>query len=669
MQKQLWFLAQLEPDTNPAYNVITAVRMSGRLDRLRLQRAFNAVVDRHESLRTGIALVEGEPQQVVLPSALVTVPMVDCSGRPDTARETMRGIVADELRTPFTLHEPPLLRVTLIRVSKDEHLLVITIHHVVCDGWSAELLFRDLATSYVQQSAGGAAELDELPIQYADYVVWQQEQLSEDRMRTELDYWFEQLSGMRTLDLPVDRPRPATRTVRGAVCRSTVSPDVVERLEGVVQRENASLFMLLLTAFAVLLARHSGERDVPIGSPVAGRRHPDTEQLIGFFANTVVLRCRLESDPTFAEALRAVRSVCLDSLSHEDVPLTRLVEELRPPRDLSRTPLFQVMFNLQNTPGLELQLPDLRLAVEELDVAAAKFELWLIAIPAESGMRLRLEYNTDLFEASTVDRLLQDYTGMLARLAEDPDSSAWELAGADEEQLAALRSDVLGAEDPVHVRGNPVVLSDVEAAIAERPGVAEAVVVASESRHEPELTGWLVRDGSDTSTPEGDLVRDVVAAIGRRLPQHAIPSAFGALNDLPRKPDGSIDRRALAALRTTHARHQVRDETPPRNPTEQTIADIFKEILKTDAVGVHASFFSVGGHSLLAAKIIARVRAEIGVLVPIRTFFRNPTIAGLAEAVAEIDEARRERTEDTGIHSALAGMSDQEINKLLDQLS
>ena len=649
-QQQLWFLAQLEPDTNAAYNVQTVVRLSGTLNRLRLQKALNAVLDRHESLRTGIALVDSEPRQVVLPSALVTIPVLD---RTTAGPAEVRRITRAEAGTRFSLAEPPLLRAVLIRLAEQEHVLVVTVHHVVCDGWSMELFFQDLAASYLKQAGGADGTLPELPIQYADYTVWQQERA----LAGEVAYWRDQLAGVAPLDLPTDRPRPPLRTVRGAVAGAHLSADLVRRLEELASRHGATLFMVLLAGFAALLARRCGQRDVAVGTPVAGRQHPDAEQLIGFFANTLVLRCRLDPDPSFDDVLRDVTATCVDAFSHQEVPLARLVEELKPARDLSRTPLFQVMFALQNTPGLTLDLPDLRLAVEETDTDTAKFELWLTAIPAESGHRLRLEYNVDLFDAATAQRLLDDYVDTLGRIVEAPRTSVWTLAGADEPERAELATETGEQFDP----------SGIEAVLARHPAVDRAAVVVSTIDDEPRLVGWLARDPGTRAGTDAGLVREVRAAAGEALPAESVPVAFGVLDALPCDVDGLIDRDALCGM-ASKAVFGASDTTPPRNGTERAVAQIFRDTLRLDAVGVHANFFGLGGHSLLAAKIIASVRSELGVLVPMREFFRRPTVAGLAEAVGEAEEARLNRRSAGGARDALAGVADSDIDRLIGQL-
>ncbi|WP_438388896.1 condensation domain-containing protein [Actinopolyspora saharensis] len=441
-QKQLWFLTQLEPESSPAYNVVSAVRMIGKPDRLRLQQALNAVVARHESLRAGVALIDGEPQQVVLPQALVTLPVVDCEAASAEQRQAkVDRLLREESAMVFTPDQPPLVRPVLLRLAPDEHLLVVTVHHLVCDGWSMEVFFRDLAESYEKAGRGEPGELPEPPIQYADYVAWQEEQLAGGRLEELLRYWREKLEGAQPLELPTDRPRPAVRTMRGALHTAHLPADLVERLRALGQAHAGTLYAVLLTAFKVLLARWSGQQDISVGTPVAGRKHPDAEQVIGFFANTVVLRSEFADDPTFAEALETVRATCFEAFEHEDMPFDRLVEELRPPRDLSRTPLFQAMFLLQNTPGVMIDMPDLRLEPVKLDVAKARFELWLSAVPDAEGLRLSLEYNRDLFDPATVERWMDQYRALLEAAAADSGRPVSALVPVPEDERAVQTDD------------------------------------------------------------------------------------------------------------------------------------------------------------------------------------------------------------------------------------
>ncbi|MFI1436641.1 condensation domain-containing protein [Streptomyces lydicus] len=452
-QQRLWFLCELEPDSNAAYNVISAVRMTGALDRLRLQQAIDAVVARHESLRSGVALVDGAPQQVVLPSALIAVPMVDCRGLDaDARRRRLADTVREEQARPFPLYQPPLVRMVLLCLAEDEHVLVVTVHHIVCDGWSMEVFFRDLARGYDALLSGGDASGEPLPIQYADYVAWQNDQLSGERTAELLAYWREKLAGAQPLNLPTDRPRPAVRTLRGAQCTEQLTGQLAARLEAMGKEHGATLFMVLLTAFKAVLGAYGGQRDIAVGTPVAGRNHPQADELIGFFANTLVLRSEIDPAAEFTEVLAGVRRTCVEALSHQDMPFDRLVEELRPPRDLSRTLLFQVMFALQNTPGVTLEVPGLSLTQVEPETASAKFDLWLNAVPATDGLQLRLEYNRDLFDESTARRLLSHYLEVLQGAAAAPRRSLSRLLDTTAPQERALlleRSRTTAPAEPV----------------------------------------------------------------------------------------------------------------------------------------------------------------------------------------------------------------------------
>lgn len=996
-QRRLWFLCELEPHSNAAYNVVSAVRLSGALDRLRLQQAVDAVLARHESLRTGVALVDGAPQQVVLPSALVALPLVDLRDLPPDERD--RRVLAtarEEAGRPFALHEPPLVRLVLLRTADEEHVLVATVHHLVCDGWSIELFYRDLATAY------SGSPLPEPPIQYADYVAWLDEHLGGERLDALLAHWAPRLAGLDPLDVPSDRPRPPVRTVRGGVRSIDLPGWLRDRLVEVAGRCDATLYMVLLAAFKLLLAAHSGRADIAVGTPVAGREHPDAEELIGFFANTLVLRTDLDTAGTFTDAVAAVRATCLDAFSHQEMPFDRLVEHLRPPRDLARTPLFQVMFAVQNTPGVDLELPGLRLSPVELPATSAKFDLWLTGMPAGDALRLRLEHNADLFDAGTVDLMLARYLRLLEDVARDPHASVpalfapdaqesavveagarktgqgeagtpapwWELVadrvrrtptapavswpgseltygelderaarlagrlagvsagacvavraplGADlavavlavlrsgaallvadpaappehvDRALAAARPDlVLTPEDVAAATGEPapprtphpdgtawldpspgaadfveathavltrsaatlrdllgegrrvllrpaapvvpsllavwaaggcaVVAGDapvvltahgdqdapeggrvlwfgaapatrpdgdhwtvrtapgagvvgaapagagapslgpapvgltrhvlgpdlrpvapglagelwlggpalprglrgaagrtaallvpapgggrryrtgdvvrrrpdgaleligrasgelrvgdrwvdpvrVASALAEHPVVREAAATPCEFGDDVRLVGWLVldRSGLPGAVTDAEVVRRVRQDVAGVLPAPDVPAVFGVLDALPLRDDGRVDARALQARRAEAVFGAV-DSTPPRNAEESRVVAVLKELLNTAEVGVHANFFGLGGHSLLAAKLMARVRAEFDVQVPVREFFKRPTAAGLADVVRTAREGKRDRRGRSGTRAALAGLSDDEVTRLLGGL-
>jgi amino acid adenylation domain-containing protein len=420
-QQRLWFLDQFEPNS-AVYNIPAAVRLSGTLDAAALERSFNEVVRRHEILRTGFALVNGQPAQEIADSLALTLPVLDLSWMNEREREAeVRRRASEEAQLPFDLTRAPLWRATLLRVAPDEHVLLLTMHHIISDAWSMGILIREVAALYEAFTRGQKSPLPELPIQYADFAHWQRQWLEGERLDAQLSYWREQLADIPALlELPTDRPRPAVQTYRGASETFRLSRELTEELQRLSRQEGATLFMTLLAAFQALLARYADTSEVAVGTPIAGRSRAELEGLIGFFVNTLVLRTDLSGQPTFLELLGRVREVTLEAYAHQDVPFEKLVEELQPARELSHAPLFQVMFTLQNAPRPSLELPGLKLAQVELDAGTAMFDLSLSVEETPRGLFGVFEYNTDLFDASTIRRLAAHLQNLLAGVVAAP---------------------------------------------------------------------------------------------------------------------------------------------------------------------------------------------------------------------------------------------------------
>jgi acyl carrier protein len=336
-QQRLWFLDQLEPN-NPFYNIPAGVRFSGELNIEALQRTLSEIVRRHEVLRTSFIAVAGEPQQVIGPATEINLPVEDLSDLPGEQREhEAQRRAGEEAREPFDLSHGPLLRARLLRLAADEHVLLVTMHHIVSDGWSRGVLIREASTLYEAYCAGAESPLPELAIQYADFAVWQRQWLSGAVLEEQLSYWREQLRDLSTLELPTDRVRPAVQSYRGATVGFVVGREETAALQELSRREGATLFMVLLAAFQVLLSRYSSQTDVVIGTPIANRSHTGTEDLIGFFVNTVALRINLDGQASFQQLVKHAREVCLEAYAYQDVPFEKLVEELQPERDMSRS--------------------------------------------------------------------------------------------------------------------------------------------------------------------------------------------------------------------------------------------------------------------------------------------------------------------------------------------
>jgi amino acid adenylation domain-containing protein len=422
-QQRLWFMDQLEPGQSH-FNMPLAVRLEGKLNVSALTGALNEIVRRHEALRTHFAEVDGRPVQVIAPGVELPLALQDLCASTCDRKELeaeVRRLAAEEAARPFDLGRGPLLRATLLRLSETEHVLLVTMHHIISDGWSLGVLVKEVAALYEAFAEGRPSPLVELDIQYADFAVWQREWLQGDVLEGQLSYWREQLQGApAVLELPTDRPRPPVQTFRGAHERFELEAGLTDALRALSRREGVTLFMTLLAAWQTLLARYSGQTDVVVGADVANRNRAETEGLIGFFVNMMVLRTDLSGDPTFAELLKRVREVCLGAYAHQDLPFERLVEELQPERSLSHTPLFQVLFVLQNTPLGELELPGVKMSVIDPDIATSKFDLLLTMQESETGLDAEFEYNSDLFDADTIRRMVCHLKTILAGIVADP---------------------------------------------------------------------------------------------------------------------------------------------------------------------------------------------------------------------------------------------------------
>ncbi|HEU0054821.1 MAG TPA: amino acid adenylation domain-containing protein, partial [Longimicrobium sp.] len=419
-QERLWFLDRLEPGS-AVYNIPMARRLGGALDEAALERALGEIVRRHEALRTVFAEVGGSPVQVIAPFGGFALPVEDLSGLSDADREAaVRRRAREEAARPFDLAAGPLFRAALLRLGAEDHVLLLSMHHIVSDGWSMGVLFRELSALYEAYREGGESPLPELPLQYADYAVWQREQLEGKVLDLQLAYWRERLAGApELLELPTDHPRPAVQTFRGATVPLELSLELLERLRALGRNEGATLYMALLGAFQVLLSKYSGSDDIVVGSPTAGRTRAEVEELIGFFVNTLVLRTDVSGDPSFREVLRRVREATLGAYEHQEVPFERLVAELQPERSRSHAPLFQVSFTMDavqyaggGLAGLSVQG-----AGTELEVAKLDLSLTLIATP--QGMRGGLTYSTDLFEPGTIERMARHLERVLEQVAAD----------------------------------------------------------------------------------------------------------------------------------------------------------------------------------------------------------------------------------------------------------
>jgi amino acid adenylation domain-containing protein len=421
-QQRLWFLDQLEPGSS-AYNIVATHRLIGPLDVVALEQGFNEVVRRHESLRTTVSVIDNEPRQIVAPAISIPLAVVDLGGLPMAEQEVEAQRVINQIgHQPFDLTRGPLIRTTLLRLRHTEHILIVTVHHMVSDAWSMNILFRELSHFYASFCRGESSSLPELAVQYGDFAVWQREWLQGQVLEAQLAYWRQHLKDSpAVLTLPADYPRPPVQTFRGELQSLQLPSKLCESLQALSRQENTTLFMVLLTAFKLLVYRYTRQEGVVIGIPVAGRNHTEVEGLIGFFISTLVLYTPFTDQDTFRELLAREREIELGAYDHQDIPFEKLVEELQPERSLSHTPLFQIFFNMTSAERHRLELEGL--TVEPIPPAEpeSKFDMTLYVNHVGGEIRSRLVYNADLFSAERMAELLAQYEQLLSQVVENPD--------------------------------------------------------------------------------------------------------------------------------------------------------------------------------------------------------------------------------------------------------
>ncbi|MDN7780186.1 condensation domain-containing protein, partial [Burkholderia orbicola] len=416
-QQRLWFLAQLDPAASLAYHIPAGLRLTGRLDRAILRATLDRIVARHEILRTTFGRSEdGRPLQVIAAADQgFLLAEHDLRGLDNAEQQAqLAALTHAEARAPFDLAVGPLIRGRLLQLADDQHVLLLTQHHIVADGWSFSVLIQEVNALYAALSQGLPDPLPDLPIQYADYAAWQHQWLDGPALEPQLEFWRSHLHGAPALlELPTDRPRPPAQSYRGGSVALTLSAPLTSGLRALAQRHGATLFMTLLTGWAVLLSRLSGQHDVVVGTPVANRRHAELESLIGFFVNTMALRVNVADDPGVDELMARVRAFMLDAYAHQDVPFEQVVEAVQPARSLGHNPLFQAMLALNNTSARSLSLPGLELAAYDIPRTTTQCDLTLSLTESGDGIEGLLEYASDLFDAATIERLAEQFQVLL----------------------------------------------------------------------------------------------------------------------------------------------------------------------------------------------------------------------------------------------------------------
>ncbi|AFZ23806.1 non-ribosomal peptide synthase [Cylindrospermum stagnale PCC 7417] len=423
-QQVLWFLHQLDPDS-PVYNIPVAILLEGVVNVKALEQSLNQIRQRHEVLQTHFLMVEGQPVQEKVADLTLELPVIDLHELPESNRQQLvQELAKQEAQRPFDISQEALLRVKLLRLCETQYVMLFTMHHIVSDAWSRGVIIRELAALYTAICCGQPSPLPELPIQYADFVAWQREWLQGEVLESQLSYWKKQLGDkLPVINLPTDKPRPDIQTFRGAK-RSLILPESLnEQLRTLSQQQGVTLFTTLLAGFYILLNWYTGQEDIVVGTDVANRNYAEIEGLIGFFINQLVLRTNLSGNPTFQEFLIQVREVALGAYDHQHLPFQKLVEALNPERDLSRAPLFQVKFVLQNFPMQSLEFSDLKVTfLDDIDNGTASLDLYLAIVETNQSITAILQYNTDLFTSSNIDRFLLNFETILKTVVIQPES-------------------------------------------------------------------------------------------------------------------------------------------------------------------------------------------------------------------------------------------------------
>ncbi|MBV9787345.1 MAG: hypothetical protein JOZ51_04180, partial [Chloroflexi bacterium] len=632
-QERLWLLDQFQPGS-AFYNMPLVMRLDGPLDTHALHRSLNEILRRHEILRTtftqGAPGSDSQPAQVVAPELQLTLARDSVEDLPAAERESaaLERVIAEAQR-PFDLAHGPLMRGLLVRLDEQRHMLAVTLHHIVFDGWSMGIMLREIVALYPAFVADAPVPLPALPIQYADYATWQRQRLAAGTpgglLEQQLAYWKGELGGkVGALDLPTDRGRAAmpSFTANGAKMPLHIARPLADALIDLSKQENGTLFMTLLAAFQALLHRYSGQQSILVGSPIANRNQDELEGMIGFFNNMLVLHGDLQGEPTFRELVGRVRGTTLRAYEHQELPFERLVAEFQPSQNMSRSPLFQVMFALQNAPRPAVEQAGLTLQAINVDLGVARFDLSLSIRESEQGLNATLLYNTDLFDAATITRMLEHYHTLLQSVVADPDrriSALPILAEAERQQLLAWSNDA-----QIYVLDSNLQLAPI--------GVPGDVYISD-------------ADGSADSSSDGE--RDPARAVPHPFRDAADSQTGAQLYKTDRRAryraDGTMDILTTATSDGAEAA-QTAPFVAPRSPIEEELAGIWKTIIGHERIGVYDDFFELGGHSLSAARMLSRVRETFKVDIPMRRLFEATTVAAMAELIVA-HEARPGQTD------------------------
>lgn len=639
-QQRLWFLYQTAPD-DPSYNVPFAIRIQGPIEIDVLHRSLQEVMRRQESLRTRFVVERGVLTQVVDDNFEVELLVVHLSSTPEVQREEeLKKLAALEARKPFDLARGPVLRAKLLRLGEQHHALLVTMHHIVTDAWSAGVFAREIFILYEAFKAGRPSPLPELPIQYIDFSVWQRSWLQGDALEEQLNYWRKQLANLEKLRLPFDHPNPAVPSYRGGNLPVRWDAELTAEVSQLGSKHGATLYMTVLAAFQTLLYRYTGQHDIPVGSVSAGRTQAETESLIGFFVNTLVMRSRISQASSFSELLRQVKKTTLDAYAHQDVPFQMLVQELLGQRDLSRSQLFQVTFNMQNVPQPILQESPTKIQPLDFQLDTVRFDLSLTLEKSGDCITGYLSYNIDLFDAVTVTGMLRRLEILLRGIVSNPDRRLSEFPILDEAEHNVLTAGMVAARDvqtgafsldPLAGSMRLFVLDEEFNPVPD--DVVGEVCIAEE---------MFIADDHDE--PGVSFIPNPFAGIpGARMYRtgdFARRRSNGILEYCDRRDaqtlGGEIDD--ASAVAPDRSAKESSPYEAPRNHIEELLAHIWEQTLDISRVGVHDDFFNLGGHSMLATLVVAQISDEFHVDIPVRQFFAAPTVAQLAKVITQDDD-------------------------------
>ncbi len=672
-QQRLWFLDRLRPGL-VAYNIPALLRFVGPLHPEILATVLNQVVSRHAALRTTFetSVVAGDPVQVVHRSAVRSLSLIDLAGLPPDEREAEAGrLTKEEAKRPFDLWSGPMLRTALLRLEGNtEHRLLATMHQIVADSWSLDLLLRELGILYGACAEGRLSSLPDLPMQFPDFAAWQRTWLTGDEMERQLGYWHKFLARPPVFELPMDRPRPAVWSFRGDVVRMELSETLAGRLERFGQSHQATPFTTLFAGFLVLLYRHTGQEDLLVGTPVAGRSRVDTEELIGPFANMLPLRVGLEGEPTFLGVLDRARESALAAYACQDIPFEKLAAQVAPERDQSRHPLFQVLFAFleggERNPiaaGLTMTLED------PVHSGTSKFDLSFHVTRTAGRLHIWAEYATALFDRATVLRLSEHFARLLEEALAHPELPVARLPLLGEAERAQLAAwDEAGRrhfEELLHARFEAQAVHGTRGYVLDRwlqrlpagiPGelcLAGAVLTSGGYLVRPELMAERFLPDPFSAEPGARMYRTGDRV---RLRQDGLLEHLGRLQD---------DRRTLPA---PAARPPATVEfVAPRTALEDEVAQVWIEVLGVERVGSNDSFWDLGGHSLLATRALARLESSFGVSLQLQSLFASPTLGGFSSVLAESVLASEGESEMNDALAALGDMSEEEVRALIEQ--